>query len=37
MHEYDELAHGWRQLILKKKSSWPSIGKPSKRSVWLKN
>ena len=30
--EYDELARGWRQLILKKKSSGPSIGKPSKRS-----
>ena len=30
--EYDELARGWRQLILKKKSSGPSIGKPSRRS-----
>ena len=30
--EYDELARGWRQLILKKKSSGPSVGKPSKRS-----
>ena len=29
---YDELARGWRQLILKKKSSGPSVGKPSKRS-----
>lgn len=31
--EYDDLARGWRQLILKKKSSGPSIGKPSKRSL----
>ena len=30
--EYDELARGWRQLILKKKSSGPSAGKPSRRS-----
>jgi uncharacterized protein len=28
LEEYDELARGWRQLILKKKSSGPSIGKP---------
>lgn len=33
--EYDELARGWRQLILKKKSLGPSIGKPSKRSLQL--
>lgn len=33
--EYDELARGWRQLILKKKSSGPSIGRPSKRSLQL--
>jgi Uncharacterised protein family (UPF0153). len=33
--EYDELARGWRQLILKKKSSGPSIGKPSMRSRQL--
>ncbi len=32
---YDDLARGWRQLILKKKSSGPSIGKPSKRSLEL--
>ncbi len=32
---YDELARGWRQLILKKKSSGPGIGKPSKRSLQL--
>lgn len=35
VEEYDELARGWRQLILKKKSSGPSIGKPSKRSLEL--
>ncbi|MBI3902017.1 MAG: YkgJ family cysteine cluster protein [Nitrosomonadales bacterium] len=33
--EYDELARGWRQLILKKKSSGPSIGKPSKSSLQM--
>lgn len=33
--EYDEMAHGWRQLILKKKSSGPSIGKPSLKSRQL--
>jgi Fe-S-cluster containining protein len=33
--EYDELVRGWRQLILKKKSSGPSIGKPSKTSLQL--
>jgi Fe-S-cluster containining protein len=32
---YDDLARGWRQLILKKKSSGPTIGKPSKRSLQL--
>jgi Fe-S-cluster containining protein len=33
--EYDELARGWRQLILKKKSSGPSVGKPSLKSRQL--
>lgn len=33
--EYDELGRGWRQLILKKKSSGPTIGKPSLRSRQL--
>jgi Fe-S-cluster containining protein len=33
--EYDELTRGWRQLILKKKSSGPTVGKPSKRSLEL--
>ncbi len=32
---YDELARGWRQLVLKKKSSGPTIGAPSKRSLQL--
>ena len=32
---YDELARGWRQLVLKKKSSGPSIGKPSLKSRQL--
>ncbi|MDP1609765.1 MAG: YkgJ family cysteine cluster protein [Sulfuritalea sp.] len=35
LEEYDELARGWRQLVLKKKSSGPSIGKPSLRSRQL--
>jgi hypothetical protein len=33
--EYDDAAHGWRQLILKKKSSGPTVGKPSRRSLEL--
>jgi Fe-S-cluster containining protein len=33
--DYDELARGWRQLILKKKSSGPTVGKPSRRSLQL--
>lgn len=33
--DYDELARGWRQLVLKKKSSGPTVGKPSKRSLQL--
>ena len=32
---YDELARGWRQLILKKKSAGPTIGKPTERSLQL--
>ena len=35
VERYDEIARGWRQLILKKKSSGPSIGKPSLRSRQL--
>lgn len=35
LNDYDDLARGWRQLILKKKSSGPAIGKPSKRSLQL--
>lgn len=33
--EYDELARGWRQLVLKKKSSGPAIGAPSLKSRQL--
>ena len=33
--EYDDLARGWRQLVLKKKSSGPTIGKPTLRSRQL--
>jgi Fe-S-cluster containining protein len=35
VQEYDDLARGWRQLILKKKSSGPAVGKPSLRSRQL--
>ena len=35
VEEYDALAAGWRQLILKKKSAGPTIGKPSQRSLQL--
>ncbi|HSN21918.1 MAG TPA: YkgJ family cysteine cluster protein [Usitatibacter sp.] len=33
--EYDALARGWRQLVLKKLSSGPTVGKPSRRSLEL--
>jgi uncharacterized protein len=33
--EYDELARGWRQLVLKKKSAGPAIGAPSLKSRQL--
>ncbi len=35
LEEYDDLARGWRQLVLKKQSSGPSIGKPTLRSRQL--
>lgn len=35
LDDYDELARGWRQLVLKKKSSGPTIGKPSLKSRQL--
>lgn len=35
LEDYDELGRGWRQLILKKKSSGPTVGKPSQRSLQL--
>jgi hypothetical protein len=35
VEEYDELARGWRQLVLKKKSTGPAVGKPSKASLQL--
>ena len=35
LQEYDDLARGWRQLVLKKQSSGPSIGKPTLRSRQL--
>jgi hypothetical protein len=33
--DYDEHGRGWRQLILKKKSSGPTVGKPTQRSLQL--
>ena len=33
--DYDEQGRGWRQLVLKKKSSGPTVGKPSRRSLQL--
>jgi Fe-S-cluster containining protein len=35
VEEYDELARGWRQLVLKKKSAGPAIGAPSLKSRQL--
>ncbi|MBU1977959.1 MAG: YkgJ family cysteine cluster protein, partial [Gammaproteobacteria bacterium] len=35
LEDYDEQSRGWRQLILKKKSSGPTVGAPSKRSLQL--
>jgi Fe-S-cluster containining protein len=35
LDEYDEHGRGWRQLILKKKSSGPTVGKPTPRSLQL--
>jgi len=32
LEEYDRMARGWRQLVLKKLSSGPTVGKPSRRS-----
>lgn len=33
--QYDDINRGWRQIILKKKSSGPVIGAPSKRSLQM--
>jgi len=33
--EYDELNHEWYQIILKKKSTGPTIGKPSEMSLQM--
>jgi uncharacterized protein len=35
LEEYDEHSRGWRQLLLKKMSAGPAVGKPSKRSLQL--
>jgi uncharacterized protein len=35
VEEYDDLARGWRQLVLKKKSTGPAIGNPSLKSRQL--
>jgi Fe-S-cluster containining protein len=33
--EYDEVNREWRQIVLKKRSSGPTVGKPSERSLEL--
>ncbi len=33
--EYDEVNRGWRQVVLKKRSSGPTVGRPSQRSYQL--
>jgi Fe-S-cluster containining protein len=35
LDDYDRHNRGWRQLVLKKKSLGPAVGKPSKRSLQL--
>ncbi|MGH8599468.1 MAG: hypothetical protein ACRET1_02300, partial [Burkholderiales bacterium] len=35
VEEYDDINHEWRQIILKKRSSGPTVGKPSQRSLEL--
>ncbi len=35
VEEYDLHGRGWRQLVLKKKSSGPTVGKPTQRSLQL--
>jgi len=35
LSDYDEHGRGWRQLILKKKSSGPTVGRPTPRSLQL--
>ena len=35
VEEYDEINRGWRQVILKRRSSGPTVGKPSTRSYQL--
>jgi hypothetical protein len=35
LEDYDALGRGWRQLVLKKKSSGPTVGKASKRSLQM--
>ena len=35
LEQYDDINRGWRQVVLKKKSSGPVIGAPSKRSLQM--
>jgi Fe-S-cluster containining protein len=35
VEEYDEINREWRQLVLKKRSSGPTVGRPSERSFEL--
>ena len=32
---YDDMNRGWREIVLKKRSSGPTVGKPSERSLQL--
>ena len=35
VEKYDEMNRGWREIILKKRSSGPTVGAPSERSLQL--
>ena len=35
VEDYDEINAEWRQIVLKKRSSGPTVGKPSERSMQL--
>jgi len=35
VEKYDEMNHAWRDIVIKKRSSGPTVGKPSERSMQL--